>query len=136
MVKFNRAKAKHLRLGRAGENKACALLRSKNADIICRNYRVRAGEIDIVARDGAILVFAEVKTRRHASRSRPAEGLSLKQKKRIYRAAINYLGTINHPHCVFRFDLIEIISSPFRLYEARHWQNHFSAKNIFPNYDT
>ncbi|MFA7229794.1 MAG: YraN family protein [Victivallaceae bacterium] len=135
MVKFSWAKAKHLRLGITGENKACALLRSKNADIICRNYKVKAGEIDIVARDGGMLVFAEVKTRRHTSRSRPAEGLSLKQKKRIYRAAMNYLNAIDRPHCVFRFDLIEIVASPFRLHEVRHWQNHFSAKNIFPNYD-
>lgn len=120
------AKAKHLQLGDRGEKITTRLLRSKNYDILCRNYKVKSGEIDLVARDGETLVFVEVKTRRATTRSRPAEGLSTKQKKRIYRAAQSYLRQIDDPNIICRFDLIELILSPFAIREIRHWESNFS----------
>ncbi len=120
------ARAKHLRLGARGEKLAAKLLRGKNYSILCRNYKVKAGEIDLVARDGENLVFVEIKTRRATTRSRPAEGLSSKQKKRIYHAAQNYLYQIDNPNLIYRFDLIEIILSRFGIREIRHWENNFS----------
>jgi putative endonuclease len=130
-LSFRQARTAHLRLGKRGENLACSLLRTKNFEILCRNYKVKSGEIDIVARDGGIIAFVEVKTRRHTTRSRPARGLSEEQKKRIYRAGMRYLKAIGNPKVVYRFDLIEIILSPFRLREARHWQGHFTSNSIF-----
>lgn len=123
---YNKAKAKHIRLGARGERLAARLLRGKNYSILCRNFKVRSGEIDLVARDGDTLVFVEVKTRRHTTRSRPAEGLSAKQKRRIYNAAQSYLRSIDNPDIVFRFDLIELILSPWGPKEVRHWENNFS----------
>ncbi|MDD5697773.1 MAG: YraN family protein [Victivallaceae bacterium] len=120
------AKAAHLRLGLRGEKLAAKLLRAKNYVILCRNYQVRSGEIDLVARDGGNLVFVEIKTRRATTRSRPAEGLSARQKKRIYHAAQSYLRRIGNPAAVYRFDLIEIILSRFGIREIRHWENNFS----------
>lgn len=130
--KFAAWKSKHLRLGRRGEKLASALLRTKNYIILCRNYKVKSGEIDIVARDGAVLVFIEVKTRSHTTRSRPAQGLTEKQKKRIVSAAMKYLKQIDSPEVVYRFDLIEMVLSPWKIYEARHWIGHFnpSGKDI------
>jgi putative endonuclease len=128
-MKFKRAKARHLRLGERGENLAAALLRSKNIHVLCRNYKVKAGEIDIVARDGAVLVFVEVKTS-HKPANRPAANLRIKQKRRIYRAANNYLKAIGHPAVMYRFDLIEIVFERSLLKEARHWQKHFSGREI------
>ncbi len=130
-LSFHQARAEHLRTGRRGEKLACSLLLAKNCEILCRNYKVKSGEIDIVARDGGILVFVEVKTRRHTTRSRPAEGLSERQKKRIYRAGMKYLKEIESPDVIYRFDLIEIVISPFRIHEARHWQGHFSSRDLF-----
>ena len=120
------ARAKHLRLGARGEKLAAKLLRGKNYSILCRNYKVKASEIDLVARDGENLVFVEIKTRRATTRSRPAEGLSSKQKKRIYNAARKYLHHIDNPSAIYRFDLIEIILSRFGIREIRHWENNFS----------
>ena len=120
------AKAEHLRLGARGEKLAAKLLRSKNYSLLCRNYKVKSGEIDLVARDGGNLVFIEVKTRRATTRSRPAEGLSSRQRKRIYHAAGNYLHSIDDPGIIYRFDLIEIILSRFGIREIRHWENNFS----------
>lgn len=120
------AKAEHLRLGARGEKLAEKLLRGKHYAILCRNYKVKSGEIDLVARDGETLVFIEVKTRRATTRSRPAEGLSARQKKRIYHAAQSYLHQINDPGIIYRFDLIEIVLSGFGIRELRHWENNFS----------
>ena len=50
------ARAAHLKLGRRGEALACRLLKTKGYDILARNWRIKAGELDIVARDGAMLV--------------------------------------------------------------------------------
>jgi putative endonuclease len=121
------AKARHIRLGARGERIAEKLLRTKNYRILCRNYKVKSGEIDLVARDGENLVFIEVKTRRNTTRSRPAEGLSAKQKRRIHRAAQNYLRSIGEPEVIYRFDLIEIVLSRFAIHEIRHWENNFTG---------
>lgn len=127
------AKSKHLKLGDKGEKIAARLLVEKNYSILCRNFKVKSGEIDLVARDGENLVFIEVKTRRATTRSRPAEGLSSKQKKRIYRAAQNYLRQIDNPNVIYRFDLIEVILSRFRIHEIRHWENNFSKPASYSN---
>lgn len=127
------AKSRHLRLGDKGEKIAARLLRGKNYSILCRNFKVKSGEIDLIARDGENLVFIEVKTRRATTRSRPAEGLSAKQKKRIYHAAQNYLRQIDNPNIIYRFDLIEIILSRFKIHEIRHWENNFSKPASYNN---
>ena len=124
-TKFSFLRAEHLRIGRKGENIACAFLKNRFSEILFRNYRTSGGEIDIVARDGSILCFVEVKTRRSSSRQRPAQGLSSKQKKRIHSAAMDYMKEINSQKIIFRFDLIEVILSPWDVQELRYWENHF-----------
>lgn len=96
-------------------------------DILMRNYRREAGEIDIIARDGAAICFVEVKTRTNAMKSRPAEGLSEKQKSRICRAAMHYLKEIGSPAIEYRFDLVEVVLSRFSISEIRYWTSHFTA---------
>lgn len=132
--KYHQAKNKHLHLGQRGESLACSLLRLKNYEILCRNYKVKSGEIDIVARDGCTLVFVEVKTRRHTTRSRPAQGLTEKQKKRILRAGMKYLKQIENPEVIYRFDLIEMVVSSWIVYEARHWTDHFKSTTVYQNF--
>ncbi|QSH40153.1 YraN family protein [Lentisphaerota bacterium ZTH] len=133
-MNFKAARARHLRLGRTGENIAVRLLRSKHLDLLCRNYKVKAGEIDIITRDGEILTFVEVKTRRLSTRSRPAAGLRFKQKRRIHKAAMNYLRHINRPEVIYRFDLIEVIIGRSGPVEVRHWPEHFSGSEIKPEF--
>ena len=50
--------------GNLGEAAVCEYLVQQGAEILCRNFTVRGGEIDIVARQGEYLLFVEVKTRR------------------------------------------------------------------------
>jgi putative endonuclease len=129
-MNFHKSRTAHLRLGRRGERTACRFLRGRNFDILLRNYRTSSGEIDLVARDGMILCFIEVRTRRSTSKSRPAQGLSERQKKRICDAAMHYLGEISSPSVPYRFDLVEVILSGWALRELRHWPSHFTREEI------
>ncbi len=126
-MKFGKARARHLKLGRLGERKAVELLRAKGVEVLCRNYKCKYGEIDIVARDGGVLCFIEVKTRRKQSKSRPARGLRPKQKKRIVSSGLHYMNKLDNPKVVYRFDLIEMVYDRFDFCEARYWPHHFSS---------
>ncbi|MFZ2655737.1 MAG: YraN family protein [Victivallales bacterium] len=125
MIPFARLRAGHLRLGRRGEDIASSFLKNKRYDILLRNYKVASGELDIIARDGSMICFVEVKTRHSGFKGRPAEGLSEKQRKRIRRAAMNYLREIGHPAVAYRFDLIEVMLSRWDVTELRHWKDRF-----------
>jgi putative endonuclease len=127
--KFKLLKAKHLKLGKKGENIACRLLKNKNYDILLRNFKSSRGEIDIIARDGSILCFIEVKTR-HYSKKRKLDHLiwvSYKQSQRIKRAAKDYIFKIEAPKIRYRFDLIEITMNTYSIKKISHWQNNFGA---------
>jgi len=127
MIKFRKAKAFHLRVGKAGEDAAVKLLEAKKMEILARNYKCAKGEIDIVARDGANLVFVEVKTRSIDTASRPSEGLLPKQRNRIFNAALKYLDDIESPSCIYRFDFVEVISKRLSIKRIAHWPEHFTG---------
>jgi putative endonuclease len=106
-------------LGRLGEELAAAHLCGLGFDILQRNVRTRAGEIDIIAFDGHTLVFAEVKTRRVSSRRRPIRedqqpliALRAQQRLRLRRLAIAWLSTSrrSRPFAAdIRFDAIGVL---------------------------
>jgi len=131
-MNFLAAKKWKKRLGAAGEKTAARMLCDAGYDVLLRNCRTPRGEIDIVARDGASLVFAEVKTlyRRWNSKRElhPVSGLRTAQKRRLLRAARSYLRDMGNPSILYRFDLIEIIYDFTGPREIRHWKNHFSAE--------
>lgn len=127
MINFRKAKAFHLRVGRAGENAAVKLLEAKKMEILARNYKCAKGEIDIVVRDGANLVFVEVKTRSIDTTSRPSEGLLPKQRNRIFNAALKYLDDIENPSCIYRFDFVEVITKRLSIKRIAHWPEHFTG---------
>lgn len=109
------------KLGRAGEDAACELLRCRGMEILARNWRCRAGELDIVALDGNEIVFAEVKTMRRKPGFLPSANLSPRQRRRNFNAAKVYmrsLDIVGHPA---RFDLIEAtFRGPFLIRLVRH----------------
>ena len=118
------ARAAHLVLGRRGEEAAVRLLLAKGYTILARNWRIRSGELDIVARDGRTLVFVEVKTRRRSGFYRPGDNLSLRQMRRNFRAALFYCRVIGKPLLPGRFDLIEVIASPRLIRNIVHRCNY------------
>jgi putative endonuclease len=96
-------------LGRSGEEIACRHLRGKNYEIIARGFRMFRGEIDIIARDGATLVFIEVKARADESHGRPEESVTPAKQRQIRRIAQGYLVAHPCPDVDCRFDVIAIL---------------------------
>lgn len=96
-------------LGRLGEDLAAAHLASQGYTILSRNYRRAFGEIDIIARDGAALVFIEVKTRRGESYGCPAQSVTPAKQLQICRVAKDYLARHRLFDSLIRFDVVSII---------------------------
>lgn len=97
--------------GRAGEDLASSFLEENGLLIVERNVRFRDGEIDLVALDGATLVFVEVKRRRNDARGAPAEAITPKKRERVIRAARRWLAE-NRGWAAVRFDVVAIRDEP------------------------
>lgn len=93
--------------GNLGEDAVCAYLERQGAEILCRNFTVRGGEIDIIAKSGDMLLFVEVKTRRTGTMVSGAAAVDAKKQKLIIRTAEQYL--LKSP-CDLqpRFDVAEV----------------------------
>jgi putative endonuclease len=96
------------RLGIAGEDLACRELERRGYAILARRYRTRFGEIDIVARDGDVVVFVEVKARRTKRYGSAAEAMSLRKRRRIAAMALDYLAWHDRSDRRCRFDVVAI----------------------------
>ena len=78
-------------IGTEYETLACEYLTRHGYQILCRNFRCRQGEIDIIARDRDYLVFIEVKYRRDEHEGDPAEAVDARKQARILRTARYYM---------------------------------------------
>lgn len=96
-------------LGRIGEDIAASYLSDIGYQLLDRNWRVRAGEIDIVAQRGGTLVFVEVKTRRGVSRGLPAEAVTAVKLDRMRRAALSWLAANHVRHSGVRLDVVAVL---------------------------
>jgi putative endonuclease len=99
-------------LGRYGENTAEQFLRNKGYEIVDRNVRTRYGEIDLIAADGDVLVFVEVRTRSGVGYGTPAESVTWRKRRKLRELALAYLQSCRVPVKQFRFDVIGIVYSP------------------------
>ena len=93
--------------GQCAENSACAFLESQGFTIVTRNFLRRVGELDVVARDGDLLVIAEVRMRASDQFGGAAASIGRSKQRRI--AATAGLLLQHHPElrrCRVRFDVI------------------------------
>ena len=95
-------------IGTAGESSVCELLDSLGWQILARNWKCKAGELDIVALDGGETVFVEVKSMRMKPGFTPALNLSPRQRKRNCNAAKVYIRARDIRQLPARFDLAEV----------------------------
>ena len=93
------------RRGEAAENLAAAFLERSGLTILERNYRCRYGEIDIVARNGAQLVFVEVRARRSEAFGGAAGSITAAKRRRLVAAARHYLAELRSDRAC-RFDVV------------------------------
>lgn len=95
--------------GRAGESAARAHVTNElGYKILATNYRTREGEIDIVARDGACLVFVEVKTRTNRAFGSGIEQISVRKSSRLRAVGQGYLAENGLADSDWRIDLISV----------------------------
>ena len=95
-------------LGREGEEMAARFYAESGCEILARNYRIRGGEIDIIARDGGEIAFIEVKRRKNGAFGAPAEAVDANKRRRICRAALRYAVENGLTEAALRFDVVEI----------------------------
>lgn len=112
-------------LATAGEAEAARLLRRHGLRILHRRYRTRRGEIDLVALDGAVVVFVEVKTRSGVRYGLPAAAVTPRKQARIARAALSYLTRFRLHDRTCRFDVVEVRRGPRGELSADHIRDAF-----------
>lgn len=102
--------------GMVAESIACWFLKQQGYKILDRNFSIRTGEIDIIAKDGKVLVFVEVKYRKDCSFGTPAEAINQNKQRKIYQTANVYIKkkglSFDQP---MRFDVVEILGKKIRV---------------------
>lgn len=101
-----------LSLGRWGEEQAARFLQRLGMKIVERNLRTPVGEIDIIARQGKVLVFVEVKTRRSDAFGAPQEAVGPAKQRQIIRTALWYMGDGKGRGLQPRFDVVAVRPGP------------------------
>jgi putative endonuclease len=119
-------KPEHLRRGALGEQSARKFLRRQALKFLTANFRSERGEIDLIFRDGDCLAFVEVKTRSSEGWARPAAAVNAERRRRLSRAALDYLRLLKNPPVKIRFDIVEVLLAEGKVREVRHLPNTFA----------
>jgi putative endonuclease len=97
-----------IKLGATGEALAVNYLKRSGYKIIEQNFRVRAGEIDIIAEQDGTLVFVEVKTRTDTRFGSPLESITASKKNHLSKVALEYMSRHDCHERPARFDVIGV----------------------------
>lgn len=95
-------------LGKKGENEARKFLLNKGYIILETNYRNKIGEIDIIAKEGSVLVFIEVKTRTSTSFGYAYEAVGHRKQQKIINTSKVYIKYKQYYNIQARYDIIEV----------------------------
>ena len=96
-------------IGKQGEDLAADYLVQHGYSICARNYRVKTGEIDIIASQPGLVAFVEVKARRSLRCGTPAQAVNYHKQQKIIQTARWYLRQRHlEEKCLCRFDVIEV----------------------------
>jgi TIGR00252 family protein len=97
--------------GRRAEDLAHRLLRKNGLVIVARNYRARSGsgEIDLIAREGPVLVFVEVKARSSVDFGTPDRAVDGEKQAKILRAASEFVRRSGADPQAVRFDIVTVV---------------------------
>ena len=103
-------------LGGLGEDLAAVFLERSGMRVVDRNWRCPAGEIDIVARDGPVLVVAEVKTRTRLRHGHPTEAIGPGKRERLRRLGRAWAHARRVPGRPLRIDGLGVLLTGGRVY--------------------
>lgn len=116
--------AAHNELGQWGEEMAVEFLRGKGYAILERDWKSERRDLDIIAWDGEVLVFVEVKTRRNRMFADPEQAVNW-QKIRHLRQAANHYVKYHRIDCDIRFDIITVTGTIGNTPEIEHIEDAF-----------
>ena len=98
--------------GRSGEDLAAELYENLGYRVVDRNFRCKAGELDVVANAPGTVVFCEVKTRRTNRWGEPSEAVGARKQARLRRLAAIWLEAHRPGRVDIRFDVVSVIVAP------------------------
>lgn len=97
-----------IQIGQIGEKAAIDFLIRKGYQIVEQNFRNKLGEIDIIAYDGCVMCFIEVKTRNSDVFGSPFESVTYPKQRKIGQVAQSYLKLRGHNEVRARFDVVAV----------------------------
>lgn len=103
-------------IGTKAEALAGRFLTEQGYTVLARQYRTKAGELDLVYRKGTLLIFGEVKCRTALRYGKPIEAVDAAKRAHIVAAAKLYLQKERAPYESIRFDVIEVLSDGGKYY--------------------
>lgn len=109
-------------LGKEGEEQAVIFLKSLGYKILDRNFRIRGGEIDIIAKEKSAVVFVEVKARGNMIFGQPGESINNKKLRKIIKTAEYYMLSHDLNNSIVRYDAVEVFYIDGR-FEINHIKN-------------
>lgn len=113
-------------IGRIGEEYVCSYLVKNGYEIVSRNYRIKGGEIDIIAVDTEYIVFVEVKSRNPHSPVSGFDAVTSRKEKLIINTAADFC--MKNPNMLQpRFDIAEVIISHGRVMSMDYIENAFDT---------
>lgn len=121
--------AKHNEIGKAGEIAARNFLENKGYTVLEANWRFHRAEVDLIAKDGNILVFVEVKTRSSEAFGKPESFVDARKQRFLAEAASAYMEQIGH-NWEIRFDIVSVLLEPGAEALLEHFEDAF-----FPGLD-
>jgi len=95
-------------VGAEAEDRAVAALEADGYDIVTRNWKRDLGELDVVARDGDVLVFVEVRSREDDEHGHAAEMVSWQKRGKVSKVAYLYLVLERPAYETCRFDVVAV----------------------------
>ena len=114
-----------LSFGRRSEIHAIAHLRSLGFRIVTSGFQTKGGEVDVIAWEGDVLVFVEVKARQNSER--PEDAVGFKKQQRVIRTAHAYLSKHHLHDAQYRFDILAVNVLPGSRPEFRLLRDAFNT---------
>ena len=96
-------------IGADGETLVATYLQAQGVIVIDRNWRIREGEIDLIARDGEILIFVEVKSRTNSKFGHPLEAIGPAKAHRLQRLALAWISIHDQWGADYRIDCAAVL---------------------------
>lgn len=113
-------------IGDIGEKAVCRYLKIRGYSILERNYWIKGGEIDIIAKKRGVIHFVEVKTRKENSLTTGEQAITYTKKQRIIKTAKYYCSVNNVNGYAFSFDVAVVIHKNEKVSDIVYYKDAFS----------